>query len=223
VRQQSVLAVADLRLPERGAPTATDDGPRPTYRPEVDGDRTQVVHREIDRRVARTGRKGGVDCAGGHAVHEGGSDSAVDDADRVVQELAGAALELYVAFVDGDDREVERRHHRRVPDLARGQQAHELKTGPALSRFVLFLGVPPAVRTRSVHAAIVAIETALRNADTNVYGEAVTDNVLQLLRERKQQGSTPGHRRDSARLALVIEGGSSRGAYSSGMTVAIEQ
>jgi predicted patatin/cPLA2 family phospholipase len=43
------------------------------------------------------------------------------------------------------------------------------------------------------------------------------------MHERKQRGSTPGHRRDDARLVLLIEGGSSRGAYSSGMTVAIEQ
>lgn len=51
----------------------------------------------------------------------------------------------------------------------------------------------------------------------------MTDAVLQLLRERRRQGSTPGHRDDGARLALAIEGGSSRGAYSSGMTIAIEQ
>jgi predicted patatin/cPLA2 family phospholipase len=51
----------------------------------------------------------------------------------------------------------------------------------------------------------------------------VTDTVLQLLRDRKQQGSTPGHRDDDARLVLLVEGGSSRGAYSSGMTVAIER
>jgi predicted patatin/cPLA2 family phospholipase len=51
----------------------------------------------------------------------------------------------------------------------------------------------------------------------------VTDAVLQLLRERQRQGSTPGHRSDDARLVLLVEGGSSRGAYSSGMTVAIEQ
>ena len=54
-------------------------------------------------------------------------------------------------------------------------------------------------------------------------GGTVTDTVLQLLRERKQHGSTPGHRSDDARLVLLVEGGSSRGAYSSGMTVAIEQ
>jgi predicted patatin/cPLA2 family phospholipase len=47
--------------------------------------------------------------------------------------------------------------------------------------------------------------------------------VLQVLRDRGEQGSAPGHRDDDARIALVIEGGSSRGAYSSGMTVAIEQ
>jgi predicted patatin/cPLA2 family phospholipase len=43
------------------------------------------------------------------------------------------------------------------------------------------------------------------------------------MHDRKQRGSTPGYRRDDARLVLLIEGGSSRGAYSSGMTVAIEQ
>ncbi|MEV6235148.1 patatin-like phospholipase family protein [Lentzea sp. NPDC051838] len=48
-------------------------------------------------------------------------------------------------------------------------------------------------------------------------------SVLELLRERRRQGSTPGQRTDGARLALLIEGGSSRGAYSSGMAVAIEQ
>jgi predicted patatin/cPLA2 family phospholipase len=47
--------------------------------------------------------------------------------------------------------------------------------------------------------------------------------VLELLRDRRRQGSTPGHRDDGARLVLLVEGGSSRGAYSSGMTVAIEQ
>lgn len=51
----------------------------------------------------------------------------------------------------------------------------------------------------------------------------MTETVIQLLRERRHQGSTPGHRFDDARLVLLIEGGSSRGAYSSGMTVAIEQ
>ncbi|MGW0521844.1 patatin-like phospholipase family protein [Crossiella sp. NPDC003009] len=51
----------------------------------------------------------------------------------------------------------------------------------------------------------------------------MTHTVLQLLRDRKRQGSTPGHREDNARLVLLIEGGSSRGAYSSGMTVPIEQ
>ncbi|MBP2471971.1 putative patatin/cPLA2 family phospholipase [Crossiella equi] len=51
----------------------------------------------------------------------------------------------------------------------------------------------------------------------------MTASVLQLLRERRQARSTPGHRTDGARLALLIEGGSSRGAYSSGMAIAIEQ
>lgn len=56
-----------------------------------------------------------------------------------------------------------------------------------------------------------------------MYDGSVTNKVLQLLRERSRQGSAPGRRGDSARLALVIEGGSSRGAYSSGMTVTVEQ
>ncbi|WP_394619930.1 patatin family protein [Lentzea sp. JNUCC 0626] len=47
--------------------------------------------------------------------------------------------------------------------------------------------------------------------------------VLQLLRERRLQRSVPGQRTDGARLALLIEGGSSRAVYSSGMTVAIER
>jgi predicted patatin/cPLA2 family phospholipase len=51
----------------------------------------------------------------------------------------------------------------------------------------------------------------------------VTEAVLRLLRDRGQQQSVPGHRNDDARLVLLIEGGSSRGAYSSGMTIAIEQ
>jgi predicted patatin/cPLA2 family phospholipase len=51
----------------------------------------------------------------------------------------------------------------------------------------------------------------------------VTNTVLQLLGERSRHGSTPGHRTDDARLVLVIEGGSSRGAYSAGMAIAIEQ
>jgi predicted patatin/cPLA2 family phospholipase len=51
----------------------------------------------------------------------------------------------------------------------------------------------------------------------------VNDPVLQLIRDRKRQGSTPGQRTDGARLVLLVEGGSSRGAYSSGMTVATER
>ncbi|EWM18501.1 patatin family protein [Kutzneria sp. 744] len=47
--------------------------------------------------------------------------------------------------------------------------------------------------------------------------------VLQLLRDRRRDRSLPGQRRDDARLVLLIEGGSSRGAYSSGMTIAIEE
>ncbi|HUQ61482.1 patatin-like phospholipase family protein [Lentzea sp.] len=47
--------------------------------------------------------------------------------------------------------------------------------------------------------------------------------VLELLRERRRRHSVPGRRDDGARLVLLVEGGSSRGAYSSGMTIPIEQ
>jgi predicted patatin/cPLA2 family phospholipase len=53
--------------------------------------------------------------------------------------------------------------------------------------------------------------------------ETVTENVLHVLRERMRHGSAPQHRQDGARVVLLVEGGSSRGAYSSGMTVAIEK
>lgn len=51
----------------------------------------------------------------------------------------------------------------------------------------------------------------------------MTDTVQRLLRDRRRRGSAPGHRADDARLVLLVEGGSSRGAYSSGMTIVIEQ
>jgi predicted patatin/cPLA2 family phospholipase len=57
----------------------------------------------------------------------------------------------------------------------------------------------------------------------NVYKGGVNDAVLQLIHDRKRQGSTPGQRDDGARLVLLVEGGSSRGAYSSGMAAAIER
>jgi predicted patatin/cPLA2 family phospholipase len=64
----------------------------------------------------------------------------------------------------------------------------------------------------------------LRNIDTKRwYDKTVVGKVLELLRIRSDQNSMPGNRQDDARLALVIEGGSSRGAYSAGMTVAIER
>ncbi|MEI2776112.1 MAG: patatin-like phospholipase family protein [Tetrasphaera sp.] len=47
-------------------------------------------------------------------------------------------------------------------------------------------------------------------------------SLIDVLRERYRAGSTPGSRRDDYRVALVIEGGSARGAFSSGMTVPIE-
>lgn len=48
-------------------------------------------------------------------------------------------------------------------------------------------------------------------------------DVGQLIGSRKRTGSTPGNRTDGARLALVIEGGSSRGAFSHGMAATVEE
>ncbi len=48
-------------------------------------------------------------------------------------------------------------------------------------------------------------------------------SVLEVLRDRRSRGSRPGHRSDPHRVVLLIEGGSSRSAYSNGMAVAIEQ
>lgn len=47
--------------------------------------------------------------------------------------------------------------------------------------------------------------------------------VGELIAARQEQGSTPGDRTDGQRLALVIEGGSARGAYSHGMVMALEK
>jgi len=47
-------------------------------------------------------------------------------------------------------------------------------------------------------------------------------SVGELITQRSAAGSEPGRRDDKARLALVVEGGSSRGAYSHGMAVALE-
>lgn len=47
--------------------------------------------------------------------------------------------------------------------------------------------------------------------------------VLELISERMAAGSVPGERTDDRRLALVVEGGSSRGTYSSGMALALDE
>jgi predicted patatin/cPLA2 family phospholipase len=47
--------------------------------------------------------------------------------------------------------------------------------------------------------------------------------VVQALRARRAQGSTPGARRDGRRVALVIEGGAMRGVVSAGMASALDQ
>ena len=47
--------------------------------------------------------------------------------------------------------------------------------------------------------------------------------VLDVLAERRAHGSTPGVRKDDHRVALVIEGGGSRAAYSTGMIGVIHE
>jgi predicted patatin/cPLA2 family phospholipase len=47
--------------------------------------------------------------------------------------------------------------------------------------------------------------------------------VVELLHQRRAEGSRPGERADGRRVALVIEGGGMRGVVSAGMTAAIEQ
>ena len=44
-----------------------------------------------------------------------------------------------------------------------------------------------------------------------------------LIAHRHRSGSPAGHHRDGARLALVIEGGAARGAYSHGMVMGLEE
>ncbi|MFK0169456.1 patatin-like phospholipase family protein [Streptomyces sp. NPDC090306] len=46
--------------------------------------------------------------------------------------------------------------------------------------------------------------------------------VLELLRSRRAEGSTPGHRSDGARLGLAVEGGGLRGVVSAAMLTELE-
>ncbi len=48
-------------------------------------------------------------------------------------------------------------------------------------------------------------------------------SVAELLKQRKDERSTPGARTDDARVALVVEGGGMRGIVSAGMVTALEQ
>ncbi|CAB9504974.1 Patatin-like phospholipase [Seminavis robusta] len=59
------------------------------------------------------------------------------------------------------------------------------------------------------------------NATTASLEQLGNHPVLQLLRQRHQTNSTPGHRADTAHIALAIEGGGMRGAVSAGMSAAI--
>lgn len=57
-------------------------------------------------------------------------------------------------------------------------------------------------------------------AESTVRGD---DEVLGLLRRRRDEGSRPGTRRDPHTLALVVGGGGMRGAYAGGMVHALEE
>lgn len=48
-------------------------------------------------------------------------------------------------------------------------------------------------------------------------------DVLNVLKDRYESGSQPKHRNDEYRLAIVLEGGSSRAAYGGGMVAALEE
>jgi predicted acylesterase/phospholipase RssA len=54
------------------------------------------------------------------------------------------------------------------------------------------------------------------------YGARVHE-VLRLIEARAQSGSRPGHRSDSCRIALSIEGGGMRGTVSAGMALALHE
>lgn len=47
--------------------------------------------------------------------------------------------------------------------------------------------------------------------------------VLDVLRTRREQGSTAGNRTDPYRVALAIEGGGNRAAYSAGMSIGLDE
>ena len=47
--------------------------------------------------------------------------------------------------------------------------------------------------------------------------------VTDVLREREEQDSRPGERRDPYRVALAVEGGGMRGVVSAGMAAALER
>src|SRR5664279_657756 len=63
-------------------------------------------------------------------------------------------------------------------------------------------------------------ESRARRKET---GSTMRATVLEVLAERRAHGSTPGARKDDHRVALVIEGGGSRAAYSTGMIGVIHE
>ncbi|MGW5388094.1 patatin-like phospholipase family protein [Nocardia sp. NPDC003963] len=62
-----------------------------------------------------------------------------------------------------------------------------------------------------------------RNARTDIENMWNPDHpVLKILRQRRDSGSTPGDRRDSARVALTVPGGGMRGAISAAMCTQLD-
>jgi predicted patatin/cPLA2 family phospholipase len=58
----------------------------------------------------------------------------------------------------------------------------------------------------------------------SILQKSPSDSVLEVLRRRREQGSRPGERRrgDTARLAVLVEGGGMRGVISAAMLTALE-
>lgn len=65
------------------------------------------------------------------------------------------------------------------------------------------------------------LKVEVDTANTPPLSSLLDHEVVQLLAYRYHTNSTPGHRKDSAKLALSIEGGGMRGAVSAGMASAI--
>lgn len=83
---------------------------------------------------------------------------------------------------------------------------------------------PAACRSRPPRLASIDASLDAPRADSTEFRlPDVAHPVVEVLRERKASGSTPGARADGHRVALAIEGGGMRGVVSAGMTAALER